>query len=404
MKLLIISKYASSLEVGFESRIFAISREFIKSGHHVSIITSDSNHFAKYPHFLKIYNKSVVSNIDLFCIKTIKYVKTFSLKRILSWIDFEVKLFFFPDKCLHNPDVIIVSSLSLLTILNGVRLKNKFKAKLVFEIRDIWPLTLTAEGGFSKYNPFVFLLSIIEKYGYKKSNLVVGTMPNLDAHVKKVTKYTDIKCKCIPFGFSPSNIGNQENFIDFKINFNIPINRFIVGYAGSIGITNGLDAFIQCVKLMQDDDRFLFIICGTGDLRSRYIADTNESKNIIFIPKVDRNQVSSFLNICDILYFSSLKSEVWEYGWSPNKLIDYMLAKKPILASYSGFRSMINEADAGFFVESEDATQIQNKLLEIINIPKYELESMGMRGYIWLHDNRTWEKLADLYITYINAI
>ncbi|MCA6516410.1 MAG: glycosyltransferase, partial [Chitinophagaceae bacterium] len=127
-------------------------------------------------------------------------------------------------------------------------------------------------------------------------------------------------------------------------------------------------------------------------------------ENIIFIPKVPREMVASFLAICDVLYFSSLKSEIWEYGWSPNKIIDYMMATKPILASYSGYQSMINEADCGFFVESENAIEIKNKLLHLIEIPKENLNVIGNRGYEWLLKNRTWKKLADDYIGFINSL
>ena len=54
-----------------------------------------------------------------------------------------------------------------------------FKTKLVFEVRDIWPLTLTEEGGFSSLNPLIIILRAIELVGYRFSDLVVGTMPGL---------------------------------------------------------------------------------------------------------------------------------------------------------------------------------------------------------------------------------
>ncbi|WP_337242206.1 glycosyltransferase, partial [Proteus faecis] len=76
---------------------------------------------------------------------------------------------------------------------------------------------------------------------------------------------------------------------------------------------------------------------GDGEMKKEYAKKTSGCNNVIFIPKVDRSEVSSFLSLCNILYFSALKSQIWKYGWSPNKLIDYMMAGKPIIASYSGF-------------------------------------------------------------------
>jgi hypothetical protein len=65
-------------------------------------------------------------------------------------------------------------------------------------------------------------------------------------------------------------------------------------------------------------------------------------------------KVKNILAKCNILYFAALNSKAWQYGWSPNKLIDYMISGKSILASYSGYPSMINEANSGIFVPAED--------------------------------------------------
>ena len=77
------------------------------------------------------------------------------MRRILSWLDFEWQLLGLPKEKLQTPDVVIVSSLSLLTILNGLLWKVRYKCRLIFEVRDIWPLTVTEEGGFTSWNPFV---------------------------------------------------------------------------------------------------------------------------------------------------------------------------------------------------------------------------------------------------------
>ena len=73
----------------------------------------------------------------------------------------------------YLPDILVVSSLSFFTILNGLLFKFFFKVPLVFEIRDIWPLTLTAEGGYKNKNPLIMLMSFIEKIGYKYSDLII---------------------------------------------------------------------------------------------------------------------------------------------------------------------------------------------------------------------------------------
>jgi glycosyltransferase involved in cell wall biosynthesis len=398
MNIWIISKYASSKEVGFESRIFALARRFVKIGNEVRVVSSDSNHFGVYPLYKKVYNFEKSDGVEVLRIKTFKYKKTASIQRILSWLDFEWKLFFAPLNKLQKPAVIIVSSLSLITILNGIRLKRKYNAKLIFEIRDIWPLTMVEEGGYKNSNPIVKILGKIEKYGYKKSDIIVGTMPNLKEHVENVTGMSNCNCICVPFGFD-SNFYNflKVNHEDFGRKYKIPTNKFIIGYAGSIGISNGLDSFIECAKIMSNDNRIIFALLGDGDSKAKYIKETKGLQNIIFIPKVKREDVASFLALCNVLYFSSLKSKIWEYGWSPNKLIDYMMAEKPVLASYSGYQSMINEAGSGFFIPAEDTDAIKRKLKEILLMNSSDLVSMGKNGKNWILNNRDWDVVANNY-------
>ena len=76
MNIWIVSKYASSSEVGFESRIFALARRIVKSGYNVSVISSDSNHFGIYPKFDNVYNFNKLDQVDLLRIRTFKYKKT----------------------------------------------------------------------------------------------------------------------------------------------------------------------------------------------------------------------------------------------------------------------------------------------------------------------------------------
>jgi glycosyltransferase involved in cell wall biosynthesis len=257
---------------------------------------------------------------------------------------------------------------------------------------------MVEEGGYKNSNPIVKILGKIEKYGYKKSDIIVGTMPNLKEHVENVTGISNCNCICVPFGFD-SNFYNflKVNHEEFSRKYKIPTNKFIIGYAGSIGITNGLDSFIECAKIMSNDNRIIFALLGDGDLKANYIKETKGLQNIIFIPKVKREDVASFLALCNILYFSSLKSKIWEYGWSPNKLIDYMMAEKPILASYSGYQSMINEAGSGFFIPAEDTDAIKRKLEELLLMNSSDLVSMGKNGKNWILNNRDWDVVANNY-------
>jgi glycosyltransferase involved in cell wall biosynthesis len=391
-----ISKYAAPLKYGFGSRHFYLSSEFRKLGHSIVVISSNANHLAQIPDFEKVYTKEVIDGVETWWIKTIRYKGANSFRRILSWIDFELKLLLMPVKNLPKPDAIICSSLSLFTILNGYIFKKRFKCKLVFEVRDIWPLTIVEEGGFKSWNPFVMFLAWVEKFGYRTADLIVGTMPNLAEHVKNVCG-RELNCRCVPFGYDPALYDVQESLPEGYEKTYIPQDKFIVGYAGSIGVTNALEPLLQCATEMKDNPRVHFLLLGDGDLLAQYKARVADLKNITFVPKVKKTQVQKFLHHCHVLYFSVHDSKVWLYGLSLNKLIDYMLSAKPIIASYSGYPSMINEAQCGTFVPAKNVAALKRVISEYADMPEDALNQIGQRGRDWLLENRPYEKIARAY-------
>ena len=100
--------------------------------------------------------------------RCLNYKKTYSIRRVLSWLDFELKTLLLRKSALIDADYVIASSLSILSII-GYIYSRRLAAKFVFEVRDIWPLTLVDEGGFSQNNPIIRLLGYLEKFGYEKS-------------------------------------------------------------------------------------------------------------------------------------------------------------------------------------------------------------------------------------------
>ena len=398
----LVSKYISPQEYGFETRLFAMAREFVKMGRQPVVITSDSNHLARFPNFDETYTHQEIGGVDTWLIRTSKYVKTVSLRRILSWLDFELKLFFMPFSRLPRPDVVVVSSLSLLTILNGLWIRSRYHCKLIFEIRDIWPLTLVEEGGYSETNPLVRLLAWVERIGYRKADLVIGTMPNLTLHVQRVAG-EGIDCACVPFGFDPEFFASSDA-VSPEIENRIPPDKFIVGYAGSMGTTNALETIIACIKEMEADDRFFFLMAGKGDLWDKFVAETKDLRNVAFIGRVERSQVQTVLAHCDLLYFAVQDSPVWQYGMSLNKLTDYMMAAKPVLASYSGYPSMLNEAGCGRFVPAGDKDALKKAIYDFAALPRERLTAMGAAGRNWLIANRRWDVLARQYLDLCDAL
>lgn len=399
-----ISKYvAPSYAAKVSARGFLILSSLAKYGNNCTLITSDSNHLVSSPAFKGNVMSEMVDGVHVHWLKTWKYKGAKSFGRMLSWLDFECQLFRMPKKKLDKPDVVIVSSLSLLTILNGLWLRKKYRCKLIFEVRDIWPMVLIESGGVSPKNPFVFFLSWLERLGYVKADKVVGTMPNLTQHVQRVTG-KEIEAACIPQGVDDGLLEDPLPLPDEYIQEFFPKDKFIVCHAGSIGADNALETFFSCARTMKYRQDVHFLIVGDGYLKEQFQKENADLKNITFAPRVEKKQVQSVLSHVDVVYFSVNKSPLWNYGQSLNKVIDYMLSGKPVLASYTGYPSMVNEADCGLFVPAEDVDALGLAIDNLSKMTKNDLDKMGQRGREWILSNRRFDNLASQYLEVINSI
>jgi len=173
-----ISKYAVSPNFGPPSRQFFFSKYFNIKGYQTVLISSHAcgikySTNIDFEKYFKIYE---TEGIKHYLLKGPLISLGFSLKRILSWVQFEWYVFKLGNDIgkKQKPDAIIVSSLSLLTIINGIYFKWKFGCKFILEIRDIWPLTLIEIGSYSRYNPIILFLGFIEQIGYKYSDNIIG--------------------------------------------------------------------------------------------------------------------------------------------------------------------------------------------------------------------------------------
>jgi glycosyltransferase involved in cell wall biosynthesis len=298
-------------------------------------------------------------------------------------------------KQFKKPDVIIVSSLSILSIISGFLLSRHYKARFILEIRDIWPLSAMQLGGYSGSHPFMWLLGKLERFGYRKADLIVGTMPNLIEHVKEVEPRFKA-CICIPQGVKMDQLGTVMPLDENYIAQTFTPDTFKVVYAGTVNPNNPIDVLLKAVAEIPAMEKIEAYILGSGSMLESYKQKYAFCDRIKFIAPIPKGKVKSFLQQID-LCFDSIDSEIARFGLSRNKWIDYMNAGKPIVCSYSGFQSMINEARSGSFVQFGDVDLLKNEILLYKNMPLTERLKMGERAQQYLKEKRLFSILADEY-------
>lgn len=354
-ELLVISKYAILPGYGMSSKVFSTAL-FLSKYYDTTLVNSNSNHLSSQPKYDDVLNHRTIETLNIITLGTFRYRFSKSIRRLLSWLDFELKLRSIKIDPQCPPKVVIVSSLSLLTILWALKQKRIFGVKVIFEVRDIYPLTITDEMGVSKLNPLVVLMSWIEKKAYLESDLIVGTMPRLNIHVREVIGF-EKEVFYSPIGLNTYFKNAKVNELDLKLPKKYS-SSMIIGYSGSIGESNYLSSFIRVIKILRDDPNYYFVILGDGDYLEKYTNDLHNCDNVIFTGRIEPSRVHEYLVSMDCLYLSVKPSSVWNYGQSLNKVLDYLMAGKPIVSAYNGYPNMLNEIEGNLIIPSNDDQEL----------------------------------------------
>jgi glycosyltransferase involved in cell wall biosynthesis len=390
MNIVVISKYTTvpGLEK-LPSRWYYLGKYLVTNhGCKVHILVGSYNHLNLKPLKFDQVNEVVVIKV----LQSIKYTRTASMRRVLSWFlwEFQVLVYLFRRK--ERVDVIVASSLSLLSIMSALLFKLfNHKVKVVFEIRDIWPLTLYEESRVSRFHPLVLFLGFVEYIGIRFSDLIVGTMPGLGHYLLEHFKVSaDVFIS--PLGVEVPRVEFDYPVVDDDGFY------FKIGYAGSFGTTNGLEIFIDAIRLANTrNTKLRFYLFGEGDLFERYKTILASCNNVSFRRKIPANEIHLELMKFDLLYLSTHNSAVWKYGQSMNKIIDYMKVGKPIVCTYSGLESMINESNCGQFVRHCTADELLHVFEYYQGMSRFELTRIGLNGREWIYENRAYDVLANAY-------
>jgi len=393
----IVCQYAGSKYHGMGFRQYYLGREYVKNGYETYIMSGSFSHqFIKLPQVNRLCTHETIDGINYIWVKIPRYKKSKSLGRALSMIIFLHRLLRMGHKSLRKPDVILVSSPSPLPILIASRWAKKYNAELIFEVRDIWPLTLIELGSFSRYNPLIMCMQFCEKHAYKKADFVVSVLPKAKEHMMSKGMRED-KFHYIPNGISLDETEETEP-LDKEILHKIPKQKFIVGYTGTLGIANALEYFIEAARILKDCRDILFVLVGDGGEKERLVNIALSLDNVLFLDAVTKSQIPNILKQFDVCFISLKKESLFRFGISPNKLFDYMLAGKPVLFAVESGNDPVREANCGISVEAENARAIVDAVLKFFSMSKKERDILGNNGKRYMIKSHTYEILSKKYI------
>jgi len=408
MNILYINHYAGSPQYGMEYRPYYLAREWVRMGKNVTIIAASFSHLrSKNPKVNKNIQEEFVEGIRYIWIKTPSY-KGNGIRRVINIFIFVYKLLIYSKEFAkkNKPDVVIASSTYPLDIFPAYLISLFSKAKLIFEVHDLWPLTLIELGGMSKWHPFIVIMQIAEDFAYKHADKVISILPKaLDYMVSRGMDAN--KFVHIPNGIDVDEwqlLNDQlpevhkESIYELKRKGN-----FLLGYIGSFGVSNALDYLVESASYLKDlPVSIIFVGQGPEKEKLQKYVELNKLDNVVFLPPIAKSTIPFLLNEMDALYKGCKRNRLYRYGMSPNKLFDYMMSGKPIIHAVEAGNDLVKEVGCGISVPPEDPVAIAEAVKKLLSMAPGEREEMGMRGREYVIKNHDYKVLAQKFLEAIN--
>jgi len=399
-----INQYASTPSTGYAGRHYYLARELVAQGHCVYVVAASFTHLLRKP--VQVDRDITIETIDgvrMVWIRMPSYQHAHSKKRILNWFRFSWKLRRLVDVIPNRPDAILYSSPALIGFLGAQWLARRFDVPLIFEVRDIWPLTLVQIGGYSDRHPFIRFLQWVEDKAYRESDRVISNLKNAVEHMQS-RGMDPAKFAWVPNGFSMAEVSQPEP-LDPETSAQLPDGKFIVGYTGTLGVANALDTLLDAAELLKDDPEIVFVLVGGGKEKPVLQRQAREKglKNVVFIDPIPKAQIQTMLQRFDVCFIGLAKEPLFQFGVSPNKLFDYLFSGRPVIYSIdSGAYRPVDDANCGVTVPAEDPAAIAQAVMELKSLPEAERKAMGARGHAYALEKHEYGVLATKLMSVVN--
>jgi glycosyltransferase involved in cell wall biosynthesis len=397
--------------MGKEFRPYYLAQEWIKLGHAVIILAADFSHLrSKQPRVDSDLQCEIIDGIVYVWLKTTKY-KSSGVKRILSILMFAFKSLIKYKKisAIADPEIVIASSTYPLDIYPAYFIAKRNKAKLVFELHDLWPLSPIVIGNYSKYHPFIWLMQRAENFACRNSDCYISLLRNakgyLIQHGLKNRKFF-----YIPNGFSKSEFDSDELPLPEEHRQLLEKlktgSKLIIGYTGGHEPSNALKSFISAANYYADNHSIAFVLVGDGSQKPALMEMVKalNQNNIFFLPPVSKSSIPNLLSQFDILYAGGVKSILLHsYGTSFNKIIDYMLAEKPIIFAVDEPDSLIEEVGCGVRIPAENEAELVKAIKFLSELLFEERTAMGKKGREYALKELDYTTLAHKFLNAVES-
>ncbi|HEV8690158.1 MAG TPA: glycosyltransferase family 4 protein, partial [Ideonella sp.] len=260
-------------------------------------------------------------------------------------------------------DVVLASSPPLFIGLAGWALARAFHVPFVFDIRDLWPEVVIEAGELRAGAPITHVFHMLAHFIYGQAD-----------HITPVTERK--RAKLLDAGVPSEKVTVVSNGVDLdqvpqvlnghkRVELGLE-NKFVILYAGLIGIAQGVDIAIHAADQLREHDDIHFLIVGDGVRRGEVVAEAQRLglRNVTILPRQPRDQIPAFMNAADTCLVPLVSANLDDAV--PSKLLEAWAYGRPVILAAGGEAAdLVSHSRGGVVVEPQDSRQLAEAILRL---------------------------------------
>ena len=350
------------------TRTFEHAREWVDKGHKLTVISCAPNFpegkvFEGYKN--KWLSKQKIKGISVWRVKTYITANEGFIKRSIDFFSFMVSSLFF-GLFVRKVDVVVGTSPQFFTVISAWALAKFKRVPFVFELRDIWPASITAVGAMQG-SWIIRTLEKLELFLYRQADLIISVTHSFKAELQSRGVSAD-KIKVVLNGVDLSKYKPlTEKDKEFSEKYHLQ-GKFVAGYIGTHGLAHALDSIIEAAELLKAEDDIRVVFAGGGADRSRLerLVETRGLSNVVMIPRQPKENMQKIWSLCDVSLVSLRDTPLFSTV-IPSKIFESMAMGLPIIISVPEGEStdIIRTQKVGLVIPPENSNSFVKAILKL---------------------------------------
>jgi colanic acid biosynthesis glycosyl transferase WcaI len=354
------------------TRLYEHAVRWVRAGHDVTVVTCAPNFPEGTLHDGYANRWRAVETVDGIRVVRVKTFITANegfLLRTLDYLSF-MTMAIVMGLVEPRPDVVAATSPQFFSAVAGWALSLAKRRPFVFELRDLWPASITAVGAMRK-GAVIKALERVELFLYRRAAAIVPVTQSFRDEL--VSRGIDgRKIHVVINGVDLARYQPRPRDAALAAELGLA-GKFVVGYLGTHGMAHGLPAVLDAASALGGRQDIAFLFAGSGAERSRVEQAVSDRRltNVRLVARQPKERMPALWSICDLALVPLRDSPLFAKV-IPSKIFESMAMGVPILMSLPEGEAtrIVRDTGAGICVPPEDPTALARAIADLADRPE----------------------------------